>query len=116
MGDMFWLSEALIEAVAEGALVIAYRAVDSDRPHRAIDARGAEHPAQGKPASEELLQPRALPKPQRHRAYGLPAEGPQAHSNQRRPPRRNPRPKVDRRSHRRHRRILVVSRDPKSAV
>ena len=106
---MFWLSEALIEAVVEGALVIADRAVDADRPHRAIDARGAEHPAQGKPASEELLQPRALPRPQRHRAHVLPAEGLQARRNQIRPPRR----KLPRRNpYRSHRCILVVSPEP----
>ena len=101
---MFWLSEALIEAVVEGALVIADRAVDSDRPHRAIDARGAEHPAQGKPASEELLQPRALPRPQRHRAHVLPARRNQLQAPRRKLPRRSP--------SRSHRRILVVSPAP----
>ena len=80
------------------------------------------------PAPQELLQPHALPQSQRHRAHPLPAERLQARRNPIRPPRRNPprrslprrslprsspSPNVDRRSRTRHRRVPVVSRDPR---
>ena len=105
---------ALLQAVPEGAIVMADKAYDANAIRRFIESRSAvpNIPFKAKPPLEGLLQPLPLSRAQRHRAHVLPAQGLPAYRHKIRQARgKLPRIRSDRGAHR----ILVMSPDPSAS-
>ena len=104
---------SLLDQLPDCRILHADKGYDSNTIRRRVEARDIlpNIPPQGQPALEELFLAGSLPRPKRHRADVLPAEGFPAHRHPIRPP-RNQLPR--RGLHRGHRQLLVMSPDPRS--